>query len=341
MDRKNCFACPIKCGRVTEIKTGPYKGKKGEGPEYESNVTLGCMCDISDMEAITMANFLCNDYGLDTISAGNTIGFTMECYEKEILTKKDTGGLEIKFGDPNILVELIHKIAKREGIGDLLAEGTRKMSQKLGKGSEKFAMHIKGLELPAYDSRAAKICGLGYATPNRGGDHITGYVQGPAFLDMPFLVIEESKIEDVFVANPKEAKVVKDLEDALTMFDVTGTCKFMGLALAAEEWVSLIASVTGWEFGIEDFRTVGERVFNLARAFNMREGLTRADDNLPPRLVEEPLPEGPAKGHVNDILESLKDAYYEFRGWDKETGKPTLEKLKELGLEEVIPHVWE
>lgn len=338
--RKSCFACPIQCGRVTEIKTGPYKGKKGEGPEYESNVTLGCMCDISDMEAITMANYLCNDYGLDTVSAGNTIGFTMECYEKGILTKKDTGGLEIKFGDPNILVELVHKIAKREGIGDLLAEGTRRMSQKLGKGSEKFAMHIKGLELPAYDSRAAKICGLGYATPNRGGDHITGYVQGPAFLDMPFLVVEESKIEDVFVANPKEAKVVKDLEDALTMFDVTGTCKFMGLALAAEEWVSLIAHVTGWEFSINDFRTTGERAFNLARAFNMREGLTRADDSLPPRLIEEPLPEGPAKGHVSDSLESLKDAYYEFRGWDKETGKPTPEKLRELGLEEVIPHIW-
>lgn len=339
VDRKNCFACPIKCGRVTEIKTGPYAGSKGEGPEYETIGTCGAMCDIDDLEAITMAHYLCDDYGLDTISAGSTIAFTMECYEKGILTKSDTGGLEINFGDAAIMIELLHKIAKREGIGDLLAEGTKRMAEKLGKGTERFAMHVKGLEMPCYDPRAAKITGLGFMVANRGGDHMTAYIQAPAFLNMPFLIVEESTIEDIFVENPEEAKVVKDLEDALTFFDCAGGCKFMGMSLAADEWIELIAHATGWKFGVDEFRKTGERVVNLARAYNIREGLTPADDSLPKRLLEEPLPEGPAAGHVNNPA-SLLEAYYEFRGWDKATGKPTPEKLRELGLEDLIPDMW-
>ncbi len=339
VDRKNCFACPIKCGRVTEIKTGPYAGKSGEGPEYETIGACGAMCDIDDLGAITMAHYLCDDYGLDTISAGSTIGFTMECYEKGILTKEDTGGLEIKFGDAEVMIELIHKIAKREGIGNLLAEGTKRMAEKLGQGSERFAMHVKGMEMPCYDPRAAKITGLGYMVANRGGDHITGYIQGPAFFNAPFLVVDESTVEDLFVENPAEAKVVKDLEDALTIFDCAGACKFMGLALAAEEWVDLIAMATGWDFGVNEFRKTGERVVNLARAFNIREGLTPTDDSLPKRLLEDPLPEGPAAGHVSNPG-ALLDAYYEFRGWDKETGKPTRDKLEELDLQELIADLW-
>lgn len=340
-DRVACFACPIACGRVSEIKTGKWAGKEGEGPEYESVVLLGSACNVDDLNAITMANFLCNEYGLDTISTGSVIAFAMECYEKGILTKTDTGGLEIKFGDPNILVELTEKIGKREGIGDLLAEGVKRVSEKLGKGSERFAMHVKGLELPAYDSRAAKITGLGYAVASRGGDHMTGYIQGPTFIDTPFLVVDDSKIEDVYTPQPKDARVLRDLENALTMFDVTGTCKFMGLMLDAKEWVDLIAAVTGWEFGIEDFKKTGERVVNLSRAFNMREGFSRADDTLPKRLLEEPMPEGPAKGHMVEQLDTLLDNYYEARGWDKKTGKPTPEKLRELGLDYVIPDLWE
>ena len=338
--RVACYACPIACGRVSEIKTGKWAGKEGEGPEYESVVLLGSACDVDDLNAITMANFLCNEYGIDTISAGSIVAFAMECYEKGILTKKDTGGLEIKFGDPDILVELIEKIGKREGIGDLLGEGTKRVAEKLGKGSEKFAMQVKGLELPAYDSRAAKITALGYAVASRGGDHMTGYIQGPTFIDTPFLVVDDSKIDDLYVPKPKDATVLRDLENALTMFDVTGTCKFMGLMLNAHEWVDLISSVTGWEFSIEDFKKTGERIVNLSRAFNMRDGFTRADDNLPKRLTEEPMPDGPAKGHVVEQLDTLLDNYYEARGWDKKTGKPTPEKLKELGLDFVIPDLW-
>ena len=338
----SCFACPIACGRGSEIKEGPWKGRKGEGPEYETVNTLGAMCGVSDMNAVTMANYLCNEYGLDTISAGSTIAFAMECYEKGILTKEGAGGLEIRFGDANLVVELVEKIAKREGIGDLLAEGTRRMSEKLGKGSEGFAMNVKGLELPAYDPRAAKICGLGYVTANRGGDHITGYVQGPTFFDTPFLLVEDSKIADVFVANPKEAKVLVDMEDALTMFDAIGGCKFMAILLKAEDYVDLITNATGWDLGVEDFRKSGERIYNLIRAFCVREGIRREADTLPKRLMEDPLPEGPAKEMVidKDTLEMMKDAYYEFRGWDNKTGKPAPEKLRELELDDLIEDLW-
>jgi len=297
------------------------------------------MCDISDLEAITMAHYLCNDYGLDTISTGSTIAFIMECFEKGIITKESTGGMEIYFGNSETMIKLVHKIAKREGVGDLLAEGTRRIAQRLGQGSERFAMNVKGLELAAYDSRAAKITGLAFATANRGGDHVTAYVQGPTFLASPFLVIEESEIKDPLQENPEEAKVVKDMEDALTVFDAAGSCKFMGMSLDAKEWSDIIAALTGWEFGVEEFRKTGERIYNLERAFNVREGLTRADDTLPKRLLEEPLPEGPAAGQVNK-LEIFLDPYYEFRGWDKTTGKPTPEKLRELGLKEIINQIY-
>lgn len=336
VERKPCFACPIACGRLSEIKTGPY-ASKGEGPEYESLGAFGGMCGIDNLEAISFAHFLCNEYGLDVISTGSTIAFAMECYEKGVLTEKDTDGLELRFGDSNVMIRLVHKIAKREGVGNLLAEGTRIVSEKLNKGTERFAMHVKGLELPAYDPRAAKITGLAYATANRGGCHITAYVEGPTFMAMPFLIVEESNVGDILQEIPETAKVVKDMEDALAVFDAVGGCKFMGMVLTAEDWATLIATLTGWKFTASDFRRSGERIYNFERAFNLREGLTRADDTLPKRLLEDPLPEGPAKGHVVN-LEPLLDAYYEFRGWDK-NGKPTPEKLKELGLDWLIKEI--
>ncbi len=332
--RKACYACPIACGRLVDIKAGKF-AIKGEGPEYESIGTFGPMCDISDIEAITYAHILCNDLGLDTVSAGSTIAFAMECYEKGILNKKTTGGKEILFGDVDIMVDLVRCTAAREGIGDLLAEGTRLMAAQLGGGSERFAMNVKGMELPAYDCRATKITGLAYVTANRGGDHITAYVQGPTFLDIPFLIVEENTIEDVTRENPLEAKVVKDMEDALTTFDALGACKFMGMALMADDIVPVINAATGWGLDAAGFRQAGERIFNLARAFNVREGLRRKDDTLPARLLEEPLPDGPAAGLTVDLV-PLLDAYYDYRGWDTQTGIPTVEKLRELGLDFVI-----
>ena len=187
-----CFACPVACGRGTEIRQGKWKGAHGEGPEYETTDTLGAMCGVDDLNAITMANYRCNEYGLDTISTGATIAFAMECYQKGILTSDQTGGIALKFGDGDLVVDLVEKIGRREGIGDLLAEGTQRMSEHLGGGSAHFAMHVKGLELPAYDPRAAKITGLGYVTANRGGDHMNAYIQAPTFIDIPFMIVEDS-----------------------------------------------------------------------------------------------------------------------------------------------------
>ncbi|MFC2029001.1 aldehyde ferredoxin oxidoreductase family protein [Chloroflexota bacterium] len=338
----SCFACPVTCGRGSEIREGKWKGHKGEGPEYETANMFGSNCGVDDMEAITMANYRCNDFGLDTITAGSTIAFAMECYQRGILTSEDTGGLELKFGDSDLVVDLVEKISLRQGIGDLLAEGTRVMAERLGHESKHFAMNVKGLELPAYDPRAAKITGLGYVTANRGGDHITGYIQLPTFVDMPMLIVEESSIRDPLIANPEEAKVLVDLENALTIFDAIGGCKFMGILLTADDFSSLIAHATGWDFSVADFRKTGDRIYTLARAFNIREGLNRDWDILPRRLTSEPLPEGPAGGMVIDMetLEEMKDAYYNFRGWDVETGIPGPEKLEELNMAELIPDLW-
>ena len=336
-----CFACPIACGRGTAIKDGKWAGRSGEGPEYETTNMFGACCGISDMNAVTMANYLCNEYGIDTISAGSTIAFAMECFEKGILTREMTGGKDIHFGDNDIIVELVEMIAKRQGVGDLLAEGTKVMAERLGRGSSVFAMNVKGLELPAYDPRAAKICGLGYVTANRGGDHITGFIQAPTFIDAPILLVEESKIDDPFNVKPEEAKILMEMEDALTSLDALGGCKFMGALLKAEDLVELIKSATGWDFTVDEFRKGGERIFNLARVYCNREGIRRKDDTLPERLMTMPLPEGPAEGMVVDMntLEMLKDAYYTYRGWNLDDGMPSTAKLKELGLDDLIEDI--
>jgi len=336
--RKPCFACPVACGRISEIKEGKYKSS-GEGPEFETIGALGTSCGVDNLEAITMAHFLCNEYGIDVISAGGSIAFAMECYEKGILTNEDTNGLKFNFGNADLIVDIIPMIGKREGIGDLIAEGSRNMAEKLGNDSIKFAMQVKGLELPAYDGRAAKISGLSFAVANRGGCHITGFIEGPAFLSMPFMIVENAEVGDVLTENPEDTKVSKEFEDAFGVFDSIGACKFMGMVLSSADWASLIEKLLGYPFTVEDFAKTGERLYNLARVYCVREGITRADDTLPARLLEEPMPEGPAKGQVVN-LEPLLDAYYDYRGWDKETGKPTKEKLKELGLEWAIKEIY-
>ncbi len=337
-----CFSCPIACGRGTEIREGKWKGQKGEGPEYETTDTLGAMCGVDDMNAITMANYRCNAYGLDTISTGATIAFAMECFERGILTEEQTGGLALNFGDADLVVDLVELIGKRQGIGDLLAEGTRLMAEKLGHDSEHFAMHVKGLELPAYDPRAAKVTGLGYVTACRGGDHMNGYIQLPTFIDIPFLIVDDSTIQDPFLADPQYARVLIDMENALSVLDAVGGCKFMAILLSAGELVDLVRAATGWDFDQEEFRKCGERLQTMARAYCAREGMRREHDILPARLMLDPLPDGPARGMVLDrpSLEKMKDAYYELRGWDVATGIPSRERLHELDLDYLIPQVW-
>lgn len=336
-DRKACFACPIKCGRVWEIKEGKHAGLKGEGLEYETVAAFGSMAAIRDLEAVTVANMLCDDYGLDTISCGSTIAFAMECYEKGIITKEDTGGIDLTFGNADAVLELIPKIARREEFGDFLAEGTRIMAGKLGQGTEKFAIQVKGLELPAYDGRGGKLLGLAYAVGSRGGCHIMSCIQIPIMADVPCLVVENSHVTDPTIANPEDIYILKDMEDACAVFDCSGACKFMAYASTYDDWILAIKNVIGREFTFEDYKKLGERVYNIERVYNVREGITRADDTLPGRLLEEPITEGPAAGNVAE-LETLLDPYYELRGWDKD-GKPTPERLRELELEDLIEHL--
>jgi aldehyde:ferredoxin oxidoreductase len=300
------------------------------------------MCGMDDMNAITKANYLCNEYGLDTISTGATIAFAMECYERGILTNQQTGGVALQFGNADLVVDLVRQIGLREGIGDLLAEGTLRMSECLGGGSEHFAMHVKGLELPAYDPRAAKITGLGYVTANRGGDHMNGYIQAPTFIDIPFLIVDDSTIRDPFAADPEYSRVLIDMENALSVLDALGGCKFMGILLSANEIVDLVRSATGWDFDLQEFRKCGDRLQTMARAYCVREGLRREHDLLPGRLMLDPLPDGPAQGMVIDraSLEKMKDAYYELRGWDVASGIPTAAKLHDLELDDLIPQLW-
>jgi aldehyde:ferredoxin oxidoreductase len=337
-----CFGCPVACGRGTEIRQGKWKGARGEGPEYETVDTLGAMCGVDDLNAITMANYRCNEYGLDTISLGSTIAFAMECYQRGILKDDQTGGVALKFGDADLMVDLVERIGKREGIGNLLAEGTQRMAEKLGGGSAHFAMHVKGLELPAYDPRAAKITGLGYVTACRGGDHMNGYIQAPTFIDMPFLIVEDSTIRDPFVADPADARVLIDMENALSVLDSLGGCKFMGVLVSAAEIVDLVQTATGWDFSLDEFHQCGDRLQTMARAYCAREGMRREHDILPGRLMLDPLPDGPGKGMVleRSILEKMKDAYYELRGWDIASGVPTPAKLHELDLDYLIPQLW-
>jgi aldehyde:ferredoxin oxidoreductase len=215
------------------------------------------------------------------------------------------------------------------------------MAERLGRGSSVFAMNVKGLELPAYDPRAAKICGLGFVTANRGGDHITGFIEAPTFIDAPILLVEESSIYDPLNVKPEEAKILVEMEDALTSLDALGGCKFMGALLKAEDLVELIKCATGWDFTVDDFRKSGERIYNLVRVYCNREGIRRKDDTLPERLMKEPLPDGPAEGMVIDMdtLEMLKDAYYTLRGWNLNDGIPSAARLKALGLNDLIEDV--
>ena len=320
--RRACFGCPIGCGRVLK-----RDGREVAAPEYESLWALGAQCGISDLRAIAEANELCNELGLDTISLGNAIGFLMECYERGLITDRETGGLRLEWGRADLLPELVRLTARREGVGSLLALGVKRMSERI-KGSEDFAMHVKGLELPAYDPRGAKGMGLAYATSNRGGCHLRAYLVMSEVLSMP-------RYLDPMRAEGK-AELVKRLQDIFAVLDSMVMCKFTALALFETldyepRWYArLLTTATGFYFDEEEFLRAGERIYNLERLFNVREGFDRRYDTLPARLLREPMPSGPAEGHVVE-LEPMLERYYALRLWDP-LGRPTDRVLMRLGI---------
>ncbi len=327
-----CYGCPVGCSQLKLAKTGPYAGILTEGPEFETMYAYGGVTGVENIDAIIAADRMADELGFDTLSSGVTIAFAMELFEKGILTKEDTGGLELNFGNHEAMNTILKMMVYREGIGDLLADGSKAAAERIGKGSEKYAMHVKGLELPAYDVRGAKAHGLNYATSYTGADHCRGYAFQEIFgIPVPHEV-------DRFTADGK-GKLTKwnqDIRTATT--DAPTMCAFLldmaVVGIAAQNTASLIEAVTGLAYTPDEILQVGERINNLAHAFNVREGFTREDDTLPERLLTEPLKGGASKGHFvsRDELNQMLDEYYEARGWDVETGAPSREKLEELGL---------
>jgi aldehyde:ferredoxin oxidoreductase len=326
--KTRCYSCMVHCGSITKVASGKYAGAWTEGPEYETTWAFtGPVVDANIARTIA-ADKLCDDLGLDTISTGNTIGFAYELYEQGIITKKDTDGLELAFGNGEPVIPLIRQIAYREGLGDLLAEGTREVARRVGHGAEQYAIQVKGLELPAYDPRGAKAHGLNLMTSNIGADHNSGYSAQEIFgAPVPREV-------DRFAVEGK-GELTKWNQD-LTAFLETGIlCSFipsMGM-LSPEVYGRLLSAATGVaDFADPDFLwQLGERIFNLERMFNVREGLGSKDDVFPKRLTGDPMPSGPSTGQVFEAEPLLKD-YYQERGWDVKTGIPTEAKLNELGL---------
>jgi aldehyde:ferredoxin oxidoreductase len=313
-----CWGCPIACGRKTKITEPPYQ-VDGEGPEYETDWSLGAMCGVDDLNAITYAHNICDDLGMDPISLGSTIACAMEMYEKGLIPKEKLYGLELKFGNPQAIVELAWKTAYLDGFGAEIAMGAKKLAEKYG--APELAMHSKGLELPAYDPRGVQGHGLGYATSNRGGCHLRAYMISPEILGIPQQL-------DRFSTEGK-AKALIELQDLFAMVDSMIVCKFVTFAIGAPELTEMLNAVTGWNFTVEEFMKTGERIYNLERMIINREGFDAKDDTLPKRVLEEPMPEGPSKGHVVKLSEMLPE-YYQLRGW--KDGVVTEEKKKELGL---------
>ncbi len=316
---KACWGCAIGCGRVTAVKEGCFQILYSEGPEYESIWALGNATGVTQLDAIIKANHLCDELGLDTISMGSTIACAMELREKGYIPDEVLEGLDLRFGNATAMVEAVWRTAYKTGFGKYLALGSKRLAEIFG--APELSMSVKGLELPAYDPRGAKGIGLTYATANRGGCHVTGYTISPEILGIP------EKIDPLTIEG--KAQWVKTFQDFTCVVNSTVNCLFSTFALGVEDYAKLLSAVTGWDLNAEEIMKIGERIYNLERLIINEFGFDGKDDTLPKRLLQEPMPEGAAKGQVVE-LEKMKEEYYKLRGWVN--GRPTPEKLKELDI---------
>jgi aldehyde:ferredoxin oxidoreductase len=321
-----CQGCPIACDPVTVLKNGPYKGTTAS-VEQESLYGLGLSTGVGNYQLMVKATEFSDRYGVDTISVGVTIGWAMECYQKGLLTREDTGGLELKFGNGEAVLEIIRKIAYRKGIGDLLAEGVKRASEKLGKDSQHFAMHSKGLELPDYEVRGLKVCALAFMTSTRGGHHMTASAYD---FDLA------GKVEGT-KADPAYGRLVADRENLWAVIDSLILCKFTRKVITGYEQIAeLYRLATGLFLSVEELSLAGERIYTLEKSYNIREGWTLKDETYPARIFKEPIGNGPLKGirFTEEERSLLLEAYFKARGWSAE-GIPPKEKLAKLGLDMV------
>ena len=333
---KGCLGCPIRCGRISEVKAGAYQCRTA-GPEYETIDSFGPQCYCDDAEAIIYANMLCNELGMDTLSTGASIAFAMECHENGLL---DGDGLDLSWGNSKTVITLIEQIAAREGLGELLADGVRRAARGIGTGAERYAMEVKGLEIPSQEGRVAKGFALGHATSNRGADHLYGLPTiDTAHLEEAGNEMLAHVMPDVM--DPRDERTKPDLlmlgEHYCAVADSLGVCKFSTVEtypLYPRDLAKGL-SVLGHEMDAEDLLRIGERIVNLERVYNTRLGLSASDDRLPTRFTEEVLSVQHGQTvdqHIIEDMDSMLTRYYELRGWDA-NGIPTNEKLKELGLD--------
>lgn len=336
VDRDTCFACPINCKRMVKVDAPYNVDPTYGGPEYETIGALGSLCGIRDLKAIAHGNQTCNAYGLDTIGVGTTIAFAMECFENGILTKEDTGGIELKFGNAEAMMKMVEMVAKREGIGDVLAEGSMRAAEKFGRGAAEYAMHIKGQELPMHDPRGKVAMGIGYATSPTGADHMHNMHDTDVVRVNPItqaLGLHDSLPPTEF--SPAKVRMFQYYTNFRHFTNCALVCMFM--PYSPQRMTELVSGATGWHFSDWELMKVGERALALARTFNAREGFTAKDDYLPERLYKG-VSTGPLQGKGID-KESMQQAirlYYEMAGWDPVSAAPTAAKLHELDLSWVV-----
>lgn len=328
--RYHCGGCLIGCGRTVEIPSGAFKMEMGGGPEYETLGMLGSNCLIDDVEAIAKGNEVCNDYGVDTISAAAAISFLMEAWEHGMIDKDDTDGLEMTWGNGEATVEMLKKICLREGIGDPCSQGILEAVKRVGPASAEFAIHVKGMDFPAHDPRGRGGLGVAYATSNRGACHMQAYNQdfeGEGCFNIADLGYDAPMPP---YTNEGKGKFVADQQHFMSMMDSLKLCKFSVFGgMTVGPMTQFLNHITGWDFTNEQWIECGERIFNLKRLYNTREGISRKDDTLPPRIIASPR-QGGSGDYVPDLGFMLRD-YYRARGWD-EWGIPTPETLERLGL---------
>jgi aldehyde:ferredoxin oxidoreductase len=341
---KGCFGCPTPCGKYGHTRT-KLGSAYVEGPEYETIALFGGNCVLKTIEVVAYANYLCDELGIDTISAGVVIGWTIECFQKGILTRDDIGR-EIDFSDLDSVAYLLNQIARREGIGDLLGEGVKIAAEKTGKGSERFAIHVKGLEWSGYECRNAPSMMLAYLTADVGAHHNRAWVLGHdvagAWTNVHDLISSETEIraQPKAVVSERSAEYVIESQDKRSLFDALGNCRLqmMELGFEAEHYAELYSVITGITKNWEALLKISERIWQLTRAFSVREvnGFGRHLDFPPARLYEEPIADGPNQGHVlsKGEIDDLLTWYYTARGWN-ENGIPTEETLLRVGLSEV------
>jgi len=342
IDRGTCYACAIQCKRVVKVDEGPYKvDPMYGGPEYETVASLGSLCGVGDLNAIAMGNQLCGQYTLDTISTGVSIAFAMECYENGLLSKEDTGDLDLRFGNAEAMVRLVEMIGKREGLGDLLAEGVKRAAAQIGGGAEQYAQHVKGQEVPMHEPRGKKGLALAYATSPTGADHMEA-PHDPFYAGFhpesvggfgPLGLIESL---DPLDTGPEKVRAFYYTQQVFNLYNAIGLCDFVGIPLGPfplDQLVRYVKAVTGWDTSLWELLKAGERSANMARVFNVREGFSPKDDRLPDRLHRE-LEGGALKGEriTPEEFERMLQLYYGMAGWDSKIGAPTEAKLTELDL---------